>query len=171
MASEWIKSQREGCLAQLYGQEQTDGTRVLQPDTVQSRQLDILDDLISFRIPPEDAASKTASLVLSHADVDTIWLNITGLVIKAAETFEDEKISGALIDFLVELASLPDAVNPGPEVMTANDDQNPSITKPGQPVVFQGGKLWRDLPQYSWNVTETFQGERTGMRGASLFAE
>ena len=161
MASEYIKSQREGWLAQLYGQEQTDGTRVLQPDTIQSRQLDILDDLISFRVSPEDAACKTASLVLSHADVDTIWLNLAGLVIKAAETIDNKKVSGALIDFLVELASLPDAVNPGPEVMTANDDQNPLIIKPGEPVVFQGGKLWRDLPQYSWNVTETFQGEQT----------
>lgn len=160
-ASEWTKSQREGWLSQLYGQDQSDGTRVLQPDTVQSRQLDILDDLISFRVPPEDAASRTASLVVSHADVETIWVNITGMVISAAETIDDEEVSRALTDFLVELASLPDAVNPGPEAMTVNDDtQTPSRIEPGQPVVFQGGKLWRDLPQYSWNVTETFQGEQ-----------
>ncbi|KAF3043247.1 hypothetical protein E8E12_009875 [Didymella heteroderae] len=153
------RSQREGWLSQLYGQEQTDGTRVLQPDTVQSRQLDILNGLISFRVSPADAASKTASLVLSHADVETIWLNITGLVISAAETIDEEQVSAALIDFLVELASLPDAINPGPEAMTANnEDHEPARIQPGQPVCFMGGRLWRDLPQHSWGVGETFQG-------------
>lgn len=100
---------------------------MLRFDTVQSRQLDIIDDLISFRVAPTDAASRTATLVLSHADIDTIWLNIIGLVVTAAETIDDEKVSAALIDFLVELASLPDVVNPGPEVMTANDDDHNSL--------------------------------------------
>jgi hypothetical protein len=172
MTSEWIRSQREGWLSQFYGQEQSDGTRVLQTDTVQSRQLDIIDDLISFRVSPGSAATRTASLVLSHADVETIWLNITGLVINAAETIDNEKVSAALIDFVVELASLPDAVNPGPEVMTANDDDhNPVRIEPGQAVVFQGGKLWIDLPQYSWNVTETFQGKQNRMYDTNLFTD
>lgn len=162
MASDWVESQRLGWLAQLYGQETSDGNKVLEHHTVQSRQLDILDDLISFRISPEDAASRTASLVLSHADVETVWLNITGLVISAAETIDDEQIANALIDLLVELASLPDAVNPGPEAMTVNNkDHKPSKVEPGQQVVMMGGRLWRDLPQYSWGITETFQGEQT----------
>jgi hypothetical protein len=163
MATEWTKCQREGWLAQLYGQEQSHGKRVLQSDTVQSRQLDIIDDLISFRVSATDAASRAAALVLSHAAVDTIWLNTIGMFINAAETIDDEKVSAALTDFLVELASLPDAVNPGPEAMTADDDGQgkPLRIEPGQAVILQGGKLWKDLPQYSWNVTETFQGEHS----------
>lgn len=161
MASDWITSQREGWLAQLYGQEHSDGTRTLQPDTVQSRELDILDDLISFRISPGDAAYKTASLVLSQANVETIWLNTTGLVVSAAETLDDEKIAIVLIDFLVELASLPDATNPGPGAMTINEGGYDSwMIEPGQPIDLLGGRLWRDLPQYSWTVTETFQGKQ-----------
>jgi hypothetical protein len=162
MTSDWINSQREGWLTQLYGEECGDGTRVLHPDTVQSRQLDIIEDLISFRVSAEEAASRTASLVLSQTNVGTIWVNITGLVVNAAETIDDEKVSAALIDFLVELASLPDAINPGPEVMMVDDEgHKPSRIEPGQPVVMMGGKLWIDLPQYSWTVTETFQGKQT----------
>ena len=160
MATKWVPSQREGWLTQLYGHEQDNGARVLQPDTIQSRQLDIIEDLITFRVAPTEAASTAAALILSHAAVDTIWMNTIGMVINAAETIDDDKVSAALIDFLVELASLPDASNPGPEVMTADGDgPDPLRIEPGQPVVLQQGKLWRDLPDYSWNVTETFQGE------------
>ena len=162
MASEWTKSQHEGWLAQLYGQEQNDGTRLLQPDTVQSRQLDIIDDLIWFRVSPTDAASKTSALVLSHAAVGTIWLNTIGMIINAAETIDDEKVAAALVNFFGELASLPDAVNPGSEVMTADGDgPNPLRIETGQRVLLQQGKLWKTLPDYSWNVTETFQGEHS----------
>lgn len=163
MAKDWVAAQRKGWLCQLYGQDNRDGSRSLHPDTVQSRQLDILDELVSLQASPKDAASRTAALVLSQARVDTIWLNITGLVIGAAETIDDEKVAIALIDFLVELASLPDAINPEPEAMNM-DDGGFTFWKvePGQPIAMLGGTLWRDLPQYTWGVTETIQGMQTG---------
>lgn len=160
MANNWANIQREGWLSQLYGQEYSDGTRVLQPNTVQSHLLDVLDNLIALKLLPEDAATTAASLVLSQTDVSTPWANFVGLVLDAAATFDDEKVLGALTEYLVELASLPDAVNEGPEAKTIDIGGGELwYAQPGKAIVFSEGKLWRDLPMYSWNVTEHFQGE------------
>lgn len=160
MSNEWTQTQRKGWLCKLYGTSIDDGTRALQHDTVQSQLLDVLDELISHKLPPNDAAIQTASKVLAQADVSTPWANIVGLVLNAAETFDDETVLQALIDYLAELASLPDAINDGPGVKTI-DVGGGEIwhVQPGQTIRFAEGQLWRDLPMYSWNVTEHFQGE------------
>ncbi|KAF1830462.1 hypothetical protein BDW02DRAFT_534015 [Decorospora gaudefroyi] len=133
MASAWAQTQREGWLSSLYGQESGDGIRSLSNNSVQSQLINVLEGLLASTLSPKDAATKTASLIMSQKDVNTPWSNTIGMCLKAAEDFADEKELQALVDLLVELASLPDAIN-------------------------EGGKLWSELPEFSWNLTESFQG-------------
>ncbi|XPS77784.1 hypothetical protein M3J09_009811 [Ascochyta lentis] len=156
---QWTKAQREGWLCKLYATCNADGIRALPPGFVLSQLLDALEDLLSYKLSPEDTATRSASLILSEIDVSTPWTNVVGMVLDAATTFNDEKILITLIDYLVELASLPDAINKGPGVKTI-DVGGGEIwqIQPDQAIVFAEGKLWRDLPTYSWNVTENFQG-------------
>ncbi|EDU42401.1 hypothetical protein TUN199_06660 [Pyrenophora tritici-repentis] len=109
MASEWAQSQREGWLCQLYGKDSVDDTRSLPSDSVQSKLVTILEKLLSNQTTPKDAATETASLILSQEDTETLWNNLWGLYLNAAETFGEEQELGALVDYIVELASVPDA--------------------------------------------------------------
>jgi len=154
MTASWAQTERSGWLCKLYGKIDESGSKKLPEESVQSQIVGILEVLLSFDTSPKDSAAKTASLILSREDVDTPWNNLLGLILDAAENFTEEKELGALVDYVVELASLPDAVNEAPETKIL---EKLSI-EPGQAIVFEEGKLWSDLPGFSANVTERFQG-------------
>jgi len=158
MASEWAQSQREGWLCKLYGQDSSDGTRKLPNDSVQSRLVSVLENLLSGKTIPKDAATETASLIMSQEDVGTPWNNLLGLYFSAAEAFGNEHELGALVNYVVELASLPDANNEGQETKTADIGGEVLRIKPSEAVVLGEDRLWSGLPQFSQNVTESFQG-------------
>ncbi|CAE7188779.1 hypothetical protein P3342_008998 [Pyrenophora teres f. teres] len=109
MASKWAQSQREGWLCKLYGKYSVDDTRSIPSDSVQSKIVTVLENLLSNQTTPKDAATETASLILFREDAETLWNNLWGLYLSAAETFGEEQELGALVDYIVELASLPDA--------------------------------------------------------------
>ncbi|KAH7399418.1 hypothetical protein BKA66DRAFT_556248 [Pyrenochaeta sp. MPI-SDFR-AT-0127] len=155
MTSTWAQT---NWLCDVYGEDRGDGTRKLPNGSVQSQLLSIIDDLLLHKSSPKDSAAKTSSLILSQQDIGTPWSNVLGLCLNAAENFEDKKDLKALGDYMVELASLPDAINEGAEPKTLDVGGETSRIEPGQAVVFEEGKLWRDLPMFSWNVTESFQG-------------
>ncbi|KAF2995804.1 hypothetical protein E8E13_000632 [Curvularia kusanoi] len=157
-AAEWAESQRSGWLCQLYGTGSEDGTRSLPPDCIQSRLLSVLESLLSFAITPSEAAAQTTSLILTQKDVHTPWSNHIGLYYGAAHDFEDGRVLNILVDYLAELASLPDAINEGPEAKTTSTSFGDKHIEPGQPIVFETGKLWSDLPEFSWHLTESLQG-------------
>lgn len=157
MASEWAQSQREGWLCKLYGEDNEDGTRVLPADCIQSQLLSVLESLLSLDISPSNAAAQTASLILTQEDVGTPWSNHIGMYYGAVQNINDENVLTILVDYLAELASLPDAINKGPGVKMVEVDNN--RFEPGQPIEIEGGKLWRDLPEFSWNLTEILQGK------------
>ena len=159
MASSWAQTQREGWLCDLYGKDSSDGTRKLPSESVQSQLVNVIDDLLSGTSSPKDSAAKTASLVMSQKDVDTPWSNLLGLYLNAAEKFADEKALRVLVDYIVELANLPDAINEGPETKTFDAGGRILSIEPGQAIEFDEGKLWRDLPRFSSDLTESFQGE------------
>lgn len=164
MASEWAKSEREGWLCQLYGIDQDDGTRILPPDSIQSRMVDVLERVMSLDVSPKEGAAQTASLIMEQEDVDTPWNNHLGLHLHAAEVFDDEKVLEALVEYLIELASLPDAIHDGPDSRTFQTSYGTVQIEPGQPIETEDGRLWRDLPGYPINLTERLQGEYTRSR-------
>ncbi|CZT20214.1 uncharacterized protein RCC_06071 [Ramularia collo-cygni] len=78
-----------------------------------------------------------------------------------------ESISKRIVDFIIALATLPDAINYSSQPKTATT-HHPHVTsgvltfQPGEPVVFEeNGVLWRDLPNWSMMITETHQGPET----------
>lgn len=158
MASEWAKSQREGWLCTLYGNDSDDGTRKLSQDSIQSRLVEIFEKLMADESSPKHAAKETASLILSQNDVGTPWNNFLGLYLSAAESSEDDESLDALSDYIVALASLPDAVNESSGKKTLDTGGRVLHVEPGQAFAFDEGVLWRDLPGFSWNLTESFQG-------------
>ncbi|KAH9882701.1 hypothetical protein J1614_000066 [Plenodomus biglobosus] len=158
MAREWAKSQREGWLSTLYGNDSDDGTRKLSQDSIQSRLVEILEKVMSHKYSPKHAANETASLILSQSDVGTPWNNFLGLYLSAAESLQDDESLSALSDYIVALASLPDAVNESSDEKTLDTGGRILHVEPGQAFVFDEGVLWKDLPGFSWNLTESFQG-------------
>ncbi|KAJ4990054.1 hypothetical protein SVAN01_04517 [Stagonosporopsis vannaccii] len=158
MAKEWARDEREGWLCHLYGKDDEEGARNLPPDSVQHRLVDGLEGLLSHDVSPEDAAMQTASLIMSQEEISTPWANHIGLHLKATESFDDEKILQALADYLVELASLPDAIHKGPQAKTIELDSGFEQVELDRPIEIDGHTLWRDLPGYSMNLTESLQG-------------
>jgi hypothetical protein len=65
------------------------------------------------------------------------------------------------VDYIVELASLPNPINEGPGVKTWIRGEGEIIEQvciqPGEPI-FIDGLLLRDMPAFAMNVTERFQG-------------
>lgn len=159
MASEWARSQREGWLCYLYGEDNEDGTRTLSRDSVQYQLVDVLEHLLSFETSAKDAAAQTAFIMMAQKDVGTPWSNHMGMHLKAAESFDNEKVLQALVDYLVELATLPDTIHKGPELKTVETNQGTKEVELGQPIDIDGSALWRDLPEYSMNLGESLQGE------------
>lgn len=161
MAAEWARTQREGWLCELYGVDNEDGTRVLPPDGVQYNLVSIMEKHLSFDISPSDAAAQTASLIMTQKDVETPACNLVGIYYSAVQDIDDENILGVLVDYLVELAGLPDAINKGPETKIVGTGLGDRYIEPGQPIIFESGKLWSELPEFGWNLTEILQGKHT----------
>jgi hypothetical protein len=159
MSSTWAQSQRQGWLCNLYGKNHSDGTRTLPNDCVQSQLIGCLDSLLSKRSSAQDAAAETASLIMSQEDVDTPWSNLLGLYLSAAETFGEQDILVLLVEYIVKLANLPDAINEGPVERILDEGGITRRVEPGQVVVFEEGTLWRDLPRFQRELTERFQGK------------
>lgn len=134
---------------------------LLHPD--KSTPLDLfrlVGDVMSSRMSPEDAATQTASLV--SRDPNT-WFDFVGIDVALAERIEDEDALAALVDYLAALASLPDAVNESQEAVIVEHIgyEGASVRiEPGELLVIgdSGKRLWKDLPGWSMNITENFQG-------------
>jgi hypothetical protein len=172
MASTWTQSHCEGWLARFYGEKSgedngdysDEDTKVLSKESVHWQLVGVIENLLLCNASPKETAAKTASLIVSSENPEIAWSNHLGIYLSAAETFTDEKELKVLVDYIVELASLPDAVNEGPKTKTWTSEQGETVNqevcvKPGEEIVLSGGRLWRDLPEFSMNVTERFQGE------------
>jgi hypothetical protein len=116
---------------------------------------------MSIKASSKDAATNTASLIASNPNA---WYDLIGIYLGAAEKVADEDALKALVDYIVELASLPDASNESHEAVIVDHIGYAGASvriEPGEPLVLgEGGKrLWRDLPNYSMAITENFQGK------------
>jgi len=165
----WAQSQRKGWLCELYGKDDTTTTtttRRLPPSSAQSHLVTILTDTLSGHSAAAESARKTDALFTTCIEVEanTLFMNLLGLQFAAAETLDDQVLLQRLVDYMVELASLPDAVNSKPgvqviEVIEMGEGKERRIEVGEVFELGEDGRLWRDLPGFGWNLTERFQGE------------
>ncbi|KAF2123510.1 hypothetical protein P153DRAFT_328083 [Dothidotthia symphoricarpi CBS 119687] len=155
MTSNWARSQGQGWLRSLFGQ---DITEPLKEHPLQI--FHILEDLMSHKASSKDSATKTASLVASHPDA---YWDLIGIYLGAAVRIADEDALRALVDYIVELASLPNAFNESQEAVVVDHVGYAGASvriEPGELLAMGDGgkKLWRDLPNFSMEITERLQG-------------
>lgn len=163
---DWARGQCEGWLARLYGvsDDQDKDVKHLSPNSVQYQLVTVLSQLLIGAAATSESVAQTASLVVSHQYPDTAFANLLGMVLKAAEAIEDQTALQRLADWLVDLAHLPDAVNDTgdskviPETRLPDGSVGDRIIQPGELIELESGKLWRDLPGFAMNVTESTQG-------------
>jgi hypothetical protein len=126
---------------------------------VLEQQVIIIDNLVSSKTPPKASASATASLVESQSDIGLALANLVGLYFSVAESCTRREERELLAAYLIELAKQPDAVNAGPEtkIWDAGGGEIRKI-QVGEAIVMHGRRLWSDLPEFGWNLTEIFQG-------------
>lgn len=158
MASDWASIQSEGW---LYGLVSKDN-RELAEGSTQSQLFHIFEDLLSHKAPPKTSAVKTARIVASNPHA---WYDVIGIYLTTAEKVADEDALQALVNYIVELASLPNAVNESHEAMIVDHIGYAGSSvriEPGEPLALgeEGKKLWRDLPSFSMEITERFQGKQ-----------
>jgi hypothetical protein len=153
----WAKSQRKGWLCLLYGEDITEDLRRLHPESKQSQLVAVLEDLLSGTSTLHEAVERTQPLVL--ADPATLFANFTGVYFSAVLFFAGKATTKVLVDYIVALGSLPDAVNAGPDPMVIDlgGDRVYSIA-PGEVIDPGDGKLWRTLPGFNMYIVEEFQG-------------
>jgi len=160
MASDWAQRQREGAwLRPLYGRGISGRIRNLQNDSVQVQLINVLEELLSHSCPPKDCAEITACLILAQRVVDTPWYDLVGMYLNAVEDFSDEEELEVLVEYIAEIASLPDAVNTGSEAKEIDIPGGKRLISPGETIQLPDGKLWRDLPIFMWNLIESHSGK------------
>jgi len=170
--TDWAAQQREGWLYELYGEDDPiTGTRHLPTSSAQSQLVTILTDALSGNVSSVDSARSIDLLVTTCTAVDAgmLFMNLLGLHFSAAETFNDEVILQRLVDYMVELASLPDAINRGRmaqviEIIEKGDSKAKRIEVGEAFELGDDGVLWKDLPGFGWNLTESFQGSWSCVR-------
>ncbi|RMZ74432.1 hypothetical protein GMOD_00003469 [Pyrenophora seminiperda CCB06] len=119
-----------------------------------------IENAMSHKTLAKDSATKTASLISKDPKV---WFDVVGIDVSLAVRLQDDEALRALVDYLVELASLPDAINESDETVVVENIGYGGASvciEPGEPLVMGdgGAKLWRDLPDWSMVMTESFQG-------------
>jgi hypothetical protein len=157
MTSGWARTQGVGWLYRLVFPDEEE----VQEKSTTRQIFRILEDLMSHKASSKDLATETASLVASNP---AAWDDVLGIYLSAAEKVADEDALKALVDYIVQLASLPDAFNESHEALIVDHIGYAGTSvriEPGEPLVIgDGGKrLWRDLPNFSMNITERFQGK------------
>lgn len=134
-------------------------SRQLQEALLSSHLEDILDDVLAGNATATDSAAKAASMVISQEDVSRAFDNFLASYFKAIESMANEPSLTLLVDYIVALASLPDAYNEGPEpkkISIGGDEIK--IINPGESIAWYERSLWRGLAGFSMLVTESFQG-------------
>jgi len=158
MASGWVQIQEEGWLGRLL---QGDSGAITKESTLWQLYR-VFEDTMTRKTSAKDSTSKTASLVSSEPKA---WYDVIGIYLTCAEKIADEDALKALVDYIVELASLPDAINESHETVVIDHIGYAGasvLIEPGEPLVmgYGGKRLWRDLPDLSMEITERFQGKR-----------
>jgi len=156
MASDWVQNQEEGWLGRLLKED----PGAIAKESTLWQLYRILEDTITRKASAKDSASRTASLVSSEPKA---WYDVIGIYVTSAEKIADEDALKALVDYIVELASLPDAINESHETVVIDHIGHAGASvpiAPGEPLVmgYGGKRLWRDLPDLSMEITEHFQG-------------
>jgi len=163
---DWSRGQCDGWLAQLYGEvDRTHSERKhLPPTSVQSQLVTVLSKVLLGNLAAGSSVEQTAALVLSHREPGLPFMNLQGMCLQAAESTDDEGALRRLADWLVALAHLPDAVNATDEdkiesqAMLPDGTWGDRLIKSGDFIELENGRLWRDLPGFSMNITENTQG-------------
>lgn len=157
MTSDWARNQGEGWLYSLINKDDKE----LSEESTLWQIYHIIEDLMSHKASSKDSATKTASLVASNPYA---WYDVIGICIVSAERVADDNALKALVDYIVELAKLPDAFNETNEAVIIDHICYAGASvriEPGEPLKIgdSGKKLWRDLPNFSMKITEHFQGK------------
>jgi hypothetical protein len=153
MATAWAQT----ALAKQYNRASDEKERPKALQFTESTLIDILDNLLTRRVSPVDSAAKSASFITSQ--VDAPFGNLLGVYFSAIENSTDDADLQVLVDYIVALSRLPNAVNKGPEAMAVDTGGFFKKIYPGEDIILEGKKrLWRDLPGLSMVITESFQG-------------
>lgn len=163
MTNSWAQNEREAWLRDL---DNGNGIVRVEPGSIRSQLVTLLDDMLSGKCSPKDSASKTAALVMSDTEPDAPFAYTLGLCLHAAEKFESETALQMLVDYFVALATLPDAINEATEAKTqageGGAEEGPGgrrTFQPGEAIVLHDGILWRDLPGLHGSIAEITQGK------------
>lgn len=157
MTNGWTRTQEEGWLCRLLGENAEKSPK----ESTVWQLYRMIEEVMSYKTSAKDSATKTASLISRKPKA---WFDIVGIDVALAVKLEDEDALEALVDYIVALASLPDAVNESHEPVVVDNigyGGTSVLIEPGEPLVMGSGaaKLWRDLPGWSMEITEGFQGK------------
>jgi hypothetical protein len=159
MADNKTQSKRDERFRKLYNADMTSDSQSTSDQLVT-----VIDDMILEKYTPQAAAQRTASLVMRETEPETPFGEILAVCQHAAMALENENDMKKVVDFLIALASLPDAINDASEPKKAST-YNPEVKsgiltfRPGEAIVFETGVLWRDLPGWQMMITEEHQGQ------------
>jgi hypothetical protein len=163
LTTSWAQGERDGWLCRLYGEDNDDGTSELPPQSIQASLVKIIDGLLTNTTSPRDAAVKTIPLL--SPENDTPFMNLIGLCLHAAESFADENILQALVDYFVTLVGLSSAANERLETTQPNMREEEQQVEPiGITGSKNDGGLLKELPNFSIGLTESLQGKSYGMK-------
>ncbi|CZT20219.1 uncharacterized protein RCC_06076 [Ramularia collo-cygni] len=86
------------------------------------------------------------------------WHNFIDIFYNAVEESPNPTISQRLVDFIVALASLPDAINSSnkDKIMDIGGGQMAHV-QPGGIMKFANRTFWKDLPDFAMELSERFQ--------------
>jgi hypothetical protein len=162
----WAKTLRNG-LARFHGEggesfaDYEPGVRELNPRSRQSRLVAVLERLLATESTPQEAAAETEVIVMENPD--QLFAILTGIYFSAVEAFADEVVMQQLVDYLVTLAKLPDAIN---TTSAAFEIDGTAYVQPGEIVELADGRLWCDLPGFDRQISQSFQGMYTYLERA-----
>lgn len=134
----------------------------LDPQSTLAQIVTTIDDMIISKHTPQVAADQAAAIVMRESMPENPYAEVLNIPLKAA-LYLDESGLKKLVGFVTALANLPDAINNSSSPKTATT-YHPEVKsgiltfQPGDPIVFENGVLWRDLPDWRMNITETHQG-------------
>lgn len=124
----------------------------LDPQSPQWQIIQTFRDVLESNCEPRHAAERLADIVRWTTHILTCYNNMWGCFFKAAEHFSDMETLSKLTDLLACLASLPGSIN------TIRDPDDPSK----KPIIIDDETdveiFWKDLPEFSMNLTERMQG-------------
>lgn len=141
--------------------------QVVVDDGVLSRQMDLITAVSELLLDQSNAwqtATRCAEIVMSHAEVERLFVALWSIMISAAmDVAGEQEGSLRLSAMLAHLAQQPAAVNNLEIAMKVSDtdgevDYDTKPIRQGEHVIVGREQLWKDLPGFSLQLSEHWNG-------------